>query len=496
MKPRPKVKRHFFDISFTKIVYRYLVKKFVSPFFLTFFLALLIIDMQFLWKYVDDLVGKGLEWYLILELLFYVSATFVTLAMALAVLLSSLMTFGNLGEKYEIVALKSAGISITSLMKPLALISLLLAVFSFWFSDNVVPAAYVKWRTMMYEIAEQKPTLSMDEGVFYDGIDGYIIRIGKKHRDNENIEDVLIYDHSKHMGNITGTYAKRGTMTITPDKKFFVFTLYDGYLWDESRNQNSRGAHYPYFFARFSKQYMKMDISSFEMQNVSDEFFKENSKASKLQKIGEEIVIKKSEMNVISEDVFRKYEAAFYKDLKVRGEGWRDRPVTSQTFQFEELSPAMQEHVYYRALAKADNLLGSLSQSHLITELKERELREFQIEYHQRLVLPLACFLFFFIGAPLGTIIRKGGIGIPLVITVVFFAFYFVISIFGEKMAKNGDTPVWFGMWLSTFVTVPIWVFLTYKAAVDSAVMSPDAYANFFRKAKTLLHKKSRKTQS
>ena len=467
-----------------------MVKKFVSPFFLTFFLALLIIDMQFLWKYVDDLVGKGLEWYLILELLFYVSATFVSLALALAVLLSSLMTFGNLGEKYEIVALKSAGISITSLMKPLAMIALLLAGFSFWFSDNVVPAAYVKWRTMMYEIAEQKPTLSMDEGVFYDGIDGYIIRIGKKHRDNENIEDVLIYDHSKFMGNITGTYAKRGTMTITPDKKYFVFTLYDGYLWDESRNQNSRGASYPYFFARFKKQYLKMDISSFEMQNVSDEFFKENSKASKIEKINEDIEIKKSEINDISSDVFRKYEAPFFKDLKVRGEGWKSRPAEQQHFQIEKLEPAYREQVYYRSIAKADNLLGSLSQSHLITELKERELREYQIEFHQRLALPLACFLFFFIGAPLGTIIRKGGIGIPLVITVVFFAFYFVISIFGEKMAKNGDTPVWLGMWLSTFITIPICIFLTYKAAMDSAMMSPDAYVNFFRKVKDFFQKK------
>ena len=466
----------------------------MSPFILTFFLALLIIDMQFLWKYVDDLVGKGLEWYLILELLFYVSATFVTMALALAVLLSSLMAFGNLGEKYEIVALKSAGISIVSIMKPLAFISLLLALFSFWFSDNVVPAAYVKWRTMMFEIAEQKPTLSMDEGVFYDGFDDYTIRIGKKHRDNENIEDVLIYDHSKHMGNVTGTYAKQGTMTITPDKKFFVFTLYDGFLWDESRNQNSRRAAYPYFFASFGKQYIKLDLSSFQMQNVSSDFFKENCKSSKIKIINEDIKKKKSELADISSDMFKKYEAPYFKDLKIRGEWWKNRPSASQHFQFEKLDGEHREQVYYRAIAKADNLLGSLSQSHLIIELKERELRDYQIEVHQRLVLPLACFLFFFIGAPLGTIIRKGGIGIPLVITVIFFAFYFVISIFGEKMAKSGDTPVWLGMWLSTIITIPICIFLTYKAAMDSAIMSPDAYANFFRKLKNIFRKRSCKS--
>lgn len=472
-----------------------MAKKFVPTFFLTFFLALLIIDMQFLWKYVDDLVGKGLEWYLILELLFYVSATFVPMALALALLITSLMTFGNLGEKYEIVALKSAGISVISLMKPLAIIALVLSLTSFLFSNYLATAAYTKWRTMMFEIASQKPTLSIDEGVFYDGIDGYVIRIGKKYRDNENIEDVLIYDHTKYMGNITGTYARRGKMTISPDKQNFVFTLYDGYLWDESRNQNSAGATHPYFFARFSKQYMKMDISSFKMQEADDAFFKDNCKSQTIKQIDSVITVKKKEMGVIAEDVFRRYEAYFYKDLKFRGRSWWVKPIGKQHFKLENLPPAYQEQVYHRAIAKANNLLGSLSQSHFITELHERELSELQIEYHQRLAMSLACFIFFFIGAPLGTIIRKGGIGIPLVITVIFFAFYFVISIFGEKMAKNGDVPVWFGIWLSTFITVPICIFLTYKATMDSAMMSPDTYVNFFRNAKNLFRKKSHNPQ-
>lgn len=492
MKPRPR-RNHFFTLSLSKIAYRYLIKKFVSPFLLTFFLALLIIDMQFLWKYVDDLVGKGLEWYLILELLFYVSATFVTLALALAVLLSSLMTFGNLGEKYEIVALKSAGISVTSLMKPLAFISLLLACFSFWFSDNVVPAAYLKWRTMIYEIAEQKPTLSMEEGVFYDGIDGYIIRLGKKHRDNENIEDVLIYDHTKYMGNISGTYAKRGTMTITPDKKFFLFTLYDGYLWDETRNQNSRNASYPYFFARFDKQYIKLDISSFEMQEVSDEFFKSSSKSLKLEDIAEQIDLKLRERDDISDGIYRKFEAIYFKECRYRKRNMDSVCPTPSTFSIDKVPQEWHDQAVYRAQTKCSNALGCLDQVDMITELKDREIHDCQIEYHQRLVLPLACFLFFFIGAPLGTIIRKGGIGIPLVITVVFFAFYFVISIFGEKMVKAGDLPAWAGMWMSTFITIPICFFLTYKATMDSALMSPDAYINFIKKVKSFPSKIFRK---
>lgn len=239
-----------------------------------------------------------------------------------------------------------------------------------------------------------------------------------------------------------------------------------------------------------------MDISSFDMQSASEEFFKDNCKAYPIDTIASKIEQKKKEIHDISEDVFRRYEAHFYKDLKFRGGDWEQKSMNNQSFKFNTLPQAYQEQVYYRALSKADNLLGSLAQSHFITDLKEHELREYQIELHQRLVMPLACFLFFFIGAPLGTIIRKGGIGIPLVITVVFFAFYFVVSIFGEKMAKNGDISVWIGLWLPTFITLPICIFLTYKATMDSAMMSSDAYVNFYRKMKVLFHKKSHKTLS
>lgn len=510
----------------TKIIYRYLVKKFIFPFLLTFFLALLIILMQFVWKYVDDLVGKGLEWYLILKLLFYASGTFVSLALALAILLSSLMTFGNLGEKYEIVALKSAGISIVSLMKPLAVIALLLSLFSFWFSDNVVPDAYIKLRTLLAEIVEQKPTLRMEEGVFNDLIDDYAIFIGKKHRDNENIEDILIYDHSKQMGCVVGTRAKRGTMAVTPDQKYFLFTLYDGYLWDESRSQNSgNNSKYPYFFTRFDKQYLMLDISSFEMKSFDESFFRTNSKSVKTNEINKLIAEKKSNYAQYVATPFTRLETPFYKDCLAEinansaVSAGQEKPQVSasdssmktsenkaftfaskaimakDSFQLNKLPYDWQSQIYTRADAKAHNLLGSLNPARASMMMMEKEIRECEVEWHQRIVLSLACFLFFFIGAPLGTIIRKGGIGIPLVITVIFFAFYFVISIFGEKMAKSGNVPVWFGMWFSTFITAPICVFLTYKAAVDSAVMSPDAYSNIIRKIKLLPQKLRRHTK-
>jgi len=487
---RRKSKSSFFELSFTKIIYRYLVKKFISPFFLTFFLALLIILMQFVWKYVDDMVGKGLEWYIILKLLFYVSATFVSMALSLAVLLSSLMTFGTLGERYEVVAMKSSGIPITSLMKPLALISLLLSIFSFWFTDNVVPAAYVKWRSMMFEIAEQKPTLSIDEGVFYSGIDGYTILVGKKHRDNENIEDILIYKNSYGLGNKAGTYAQRGKMTITPDKKFFLFTLYNGYMWDETKSQGSKTSSNPYLFVPFEQQYVKMDISSFQMRDVDEEFFRESTKAIKINKIDSSLQKMNQELESVFDGIYKKYEVPSFQHFVSTNPQGIYSEKAGNLFDFQQIPLEQKGQIISRAVMKTNNFLGNVMQAKNVSELKQKEIRDAKIEWHQRLVLPLACFLFFFIGAPLGTIIRKGGIGIPLVITVVFFAFYFVISIFGEKLAKSATVEPWLGIWLSTLITIPIGALLTYKATMDSALLSADAYSNLIRKITSFFKKK------
>ena len=492
--PREKHRSNFVPIPFTKIIYRYLVKNFIPPFILTFFLSLLIILMQFLWKYVDDLVGKGLEWYLILKLLFYASATFFSLALPLAVLLSSLMTFGNLGEKYEIVAMKSAGISVTSLMRPLAFLSLLIGIFSFWFSNNVLPIANVKMKTLLYEIREQKPALSITEGAFYDGFGDYTIRVGKKSLDNENIEDVIIYDHSRRMGNIAMTYAKRGTMTMTPDKHFFIFTLYDGFYWDESKNQDSRRAEYPLFFMKFSKQYMKLDLSSFEMQKADESFFKSSNQSMTIKELTAEIdTIQQERAKRLQRIGLRFTEQTYFFNTQIlRDSNYLSLPPTKPEITLDSLPLAAQRQILEYASQRSSEIMSTCESAFDIVDIDDLLLFSYQIEWHRKFTLALACFLFFFIGAPLGTIIRKGGIGVPLVITVVFFAFYFVVSIIGEKMAKSGEIAPWIGMWLSTFIIFPICVFLTYKATMDSAVLSPDTYLNIVKKIKQLFSKKSK----
>ena len=492
--PREKHRSSFVQIPITKIIYRYLVKNFIPPFILTFFLCLLIILMQFLWKYVDDLVGKGLEWYLILKLLFYASATFFSLALPLAVLLSSLMTFGNLGEKYEIVAMKSAGISVTSLMRPLAFLSLLIGLFSFWFSNSVLPIANVKMKTLLYEIREQKPALSITEGVFYDGFGDYTIRVGKKHLDNENVEDVIIYDHSRRMGNVTMTYAKRGTMTMTPDKHYFLFTLYDGFYWDESRSQNGRRDTHPLFFMKFDKQYMKFDLSSFEMQKADESFFKSSQQSMTIQELSAEIDTIQQERSKRLQRVSLRFceQMYFFYTQLLRDSLYKSLSLSEPKITFDSLPLPLQHQVLDYASQRSTEIAQTSQSAFDIVDIDDILLFAYQVEWHRKFTLALACFLFFFIGAPLGTIIRKGGIGVPLVITVVFFAFYFVISIIGEKMAKSGEIAPWVGMWLSTFIIFPICVFLTYKATMDSAILSPDTYLNIAKKIKSFFNRKTK----
>ena len=476
-----------------KIVDRYLIRNFLGPFFITFLFSLFIILMQFLWKYVDDLVGKGLEWYIILELLFYASATFVSLALPLAVLLSSLMTFGNMGERYEIVAFKSAGISIGYLLRPLAGLVVLIAIFSFWFSNSVIPVANWKMKSLLYDIKEQKPALSINEGTFYKGFDNYVIRIGKKHANNEDVEDILIYDHSRHQGNCTMTYAKRGVMKMTTDKKYFLFTLYDGYYWDESRNTNSRSNLYPLSRARFKEQYKVFDLSSFEIQKSDDSFFKSSYQSMPLQELWVQADTLKMEIDSLREiSAYSLLNILYFFNNYVRNDSLFDKKMAEPNpYVIADLPLSKKHDIYNYAKQSAVGYKNTVQFAQDDLSYRKKNLYAEQIEMHRKFTLAVACLLFFFIGAPLGSIIRKGGIGVPLVVTVLFFAFYFVISIIGEKVSKGSVIPVALGMWFSTIVLLPVCIFLTYKATVDASVLSAETYSKWLKKFKMKFSKKN-----
>lgn len=473
-----------------KIIDRYLCKNFLGPFVLTFFVALFVLLMQFLWKWVDELVGKGLEVGVLLKLLFYASITLSSMAFPLAVLLASLMTFGNMGERSEIVALKSAGISTRRMMMPLAIMATLIGGLAFEVSNDIIPRASVKLRMLLFDIQEQKPALNITEGVFYTDIDNYAIRVGKKMPDGVTIKDILIYDHSKRQGNISVTSAEEGTMVVTPDKHYLLFTLYNGSTWDESsitRGSYDTKVHYPLMRTTFSKQYKRFDMSDFSAQNVDASFYENHSTALSISQLNDKIDTAKhyiQTQNMNAAEVF--FGCLYFFNQKVKDNNSLDTASMEHLRKPADYGEELQARVLQLAENGARNTSYAINYNFQDVNFRTHQMWNYQIEFYRKFTLAVACLLFFFIGAPLGSIIRKGGIGIPLVITVVFFTFYFAISIIGEKLSKSSPLPVWFGMWLSSMVLLPICVFLTYHATTDSSVLSPDTYAKFIENFKNL----------
>jgi lipopolysaccharide export system permease protein len=428
--------------------------------------------MQYLWRYVDDLIGKGLEMSVVLELLFYASSGMVIMAAPLAVLLSSLMTFGSLGEQYEIIAMKSAGISIKKLILSLALFSLLISFGTFWFSDRIAPKAFFKMRSLLRNIRDQKPALSIEEGVFYNGFDNFSIRVGKKGRNNMDIYDVLLFDHTKYQGSTTFTYAKRGKMQLTDDQMYMLFFLYDGFLWDESSNSKTSSTN-PLLRSTFSEQYKRFDISSFKFEKSDDNFYTRNHQALSNAKLKKEIdsLILSVENN--NNDIMSSFlSSCYYLKNFVYSDEVASQEAVSSNMSYSKLSTNEKTETFHKMAALKNDFKTGLSMNRDYKKYLYFNISSNQVEWLRKYVFSVACILFFFIGAPLGSIIRKGGIGVPLIITVTFFTSYFMLSIFGEKIAKGGAVPVWFGMWLPTFILIPVCVFLTYQASVDSALLS------------------------
>jgi lipopolysaccharide export system permease protein len=430
--------------------------------------------MQFLWKYVDDLVGKGLEISIIIELLFYVSATFVSLAAPLAVLLSSLMTFGSLGERYELIAMKAAGVSVRKLIFSLSVFAILIACGSFWFSDNVAPNAYFKWRKLLRNITEQKPTLSIDEGIFYQGFDNYTIRVGKKHRNNVDIYDVLLFNHTNYQGNSTFIYAKRGKMEMTDDKMYMLFSLYDGFSWDESSNSNSSSKN-PLTRFTFSEQYKRFDISSFIFERSEEAFYTRYNQALSNSELMKMIDTVRGSVEKNDDNIFEAFMSSCYSFKHyVYPDTLMLKRSDFQSLHFSELNIREKNEMIDRMEHLKNGFKNGLNSNREYNSYHYYNISSYYAEWFRKYVFAVACIIFFFIGAPLGSIIRKGGIGVPLVITVAFFSTFFMFTIFGEKIAKGGAVPVWFGMWLSTFILVPFCAFLTYQAAVDSPLLSSE----------------------
>jgi lipopolysaccharide export system permease protein len=504
--------------------------------------------MQFLWLKIDDIAGKGLEWHVVAELILYFSASLVPRALPLAVLLSSIMTFGNLGEYFELTAIKSSGIPLQKFMRPLTAFSVLLTIGAFFYSNHVIPYANLKAYSLLHDIKKQREELKIREGIFYNDIEEYTIKVEKKNDETKLMKGIMIYKNSSD-GNVQTTVADSGYIRMTDDATKLLITLYSGQTYKEVNNNDRKRKkldteqEYPFQIHRFNEQNMLIDIKGFNFTRTDESMFKDSyqmfnvyqlennidslkkryskqaSKFSKtlkrntfseeklLQRIQERQRNKKSSKqthqtnqnqpqespgnspNKIQTTPANIKKADSDKNTETTDDPRQDRnekKIHDPSFDAEKylktLSPRNKQNVVSYAITMARKNSKRISRKLNHFKHDRKTIYQNQIEYHKKFTLSVACIIFFFIGAPLGSIIRKGGLGTPLVISVIMFIIYYIISITGENFAEEGSIPASIGMWISTAVFLPIGIFLTYKATNDSVILNSDTYVKTIKK--------------
>lgn len=450
--------------------------------------------MQFLWKHVDDLMGKGLEMSVILELLLYASAKLVNLALPLAILLSSIMSLGALAENYELTAMKSAGNSLIRILRPLIVFIFIISIGAFYFANNVWPIANLKFRSLLYSVVQQRPAFNLKEGVFYNGIEGFSIRVKNKDKETNELSDVLIYDHRRpERGNRTVIRAESGTMEQTEDKRFLVLTLYNGYSYDEQVDANRRDPVFPHVKTAFEKDILRMDLSAFEFSKASEDLFANSYDMMSLNQLDDALDTIEFKTNGIRDEMDRYLQRSI---SLARDSLELPEEAVSKEFFFDQLKFNQQRRAITVAKDYSRKSRSYIERTLQDIEAKEKFANRHRIEWHRKFFFAFACIVLFFIGAPLGAIIRKGGLGLPTVFAILLFVLYYILTISGEKMVKTGTLEPWMGMWMSTVFLLPLGFWLTYKAATDSSVMDKEVYTRVFKWIAQKLKLKKKKLQS
>lgn len=481
-----------------KKLHKLVLRSWLGPFILTFFIALFILLMQFLWKYIDDFVGKGLEWYIIAELMFFASASLVPMALPLAILLSSLMTFGNLGEHLELAACKSSGISLQRVMRPLTITAVIVSLSAFYFSNNILPVSNLKMGTLLYDIQQQRPALNIKEGVFYAGIPGYIIKVNSKSEDGKMLKGVMIYDHADRLGANKVIVADSGKMEMTEDDQFMILTLYSGYSYEEVEPKNRRENTYPHQRSSFKENAIRFDMSEFQLERHDEEIFKNNHQMLNVWQLAAQrdtlAMQLKEQRHTMAVGVMKTFvyfntlldTTPATDTLKALINKQTPKPNPDILVNFPE---EYHKSILENAANIARNNKAYVNSSAMGLDGRRRMIWRHEIEWHRKFTLSVACLVLFFIGAPLGAIIRKGGLGLPVVISIIFFVLYHSVSIIGEKFARQGSIDALVGMWMASVVLLPIGIFLTYKATTDSVILDMNTYLKPFTKIVTFFKK-------
>ncbi len=461
----------------------FILKSFLGPFIMTFLIVIFVLMMQFLWLYIDELVGKGLGLGVILEFLGWGSATLIPMALPLATLLASIMTMGNMGENNELLAMKAAGISLQRIITPLIYVSVIISIGAFFASNDLIPVAYNKIYTLRDDIGKTKEEIKIPTGVFYDGVDGYNIRV--ESLDEKNMmHNVMVYNHSSKKGNISLTVADSGRVALSPDKSSMIFTLYSGVNYEEDNTKKYKDTTLSLQRVDFSKQDIIIPLENYAFKKSDDARYGNEVMAKGLSQLKVDrdslTVVYNNTLEAQTKKAVNSANLAFAHQLdSSRIAKYKGNFSPDSLFHWQSMEEESQ--CYSNAATSINNQISSL-------EFFERELfqsayplRRTIIESFRKFTLSFACLIFFFIGAPLGAIIRKGGLGTPVIVSMLFFVMYWVVDISGKKLANDGALSPFIGTFISTFVLIPMGVFLTIKSTRDSALFNADAYKIFFK---------------
>ena len=478
-----------------KKLHIFILKSYLGPLILTFLISMFILVMQFLWRYIDDMVGKGLEFSVLAELLFYASVQVVPMALPLAILLASLMTFGNLGENYELTAIKAAGVSLPRTMAPLIALTVAISIGAFWFSNNIMPVANLKLFSLLYSVKQARPELEIKERVFYDGVDDFRIKIDEKNQKTGMMHNLMIYDHRDKVNRNTNvTLADSGKMQLSEDKNHIMLTLYSGITYDEKvsidKRRTSERDKQLYRRDKYDEQAVMIELQGMNFSKTDESLFKSLDKMKNLEQLRNDEDSLITEQGKYISELSNQAENFYFQKGRYGLRGKQsdltqiiDSSLTMNIDSlFNILTPEQRKTTYEVAIRSVQDHKYNIDEKMSYIDREQRKINRHQMEIHRKFTLSFACLIFFFIGAPLGAIIRKGGLGMPVVISVLFFIFYYIIDTMGAKFARDGVWQVYQGMWLSSAVLAPMGMFLTYKSSTDSALLNSEAYTIFFDK--------------
>lgn len=479
-----------------KKIYKLILKAYIGPLVITFFIVQFVLMMNFVWRYIDELTGKGLDVSTIVELLTCATINMVPMGLPLALLLSAIMALGNLGESYELLAMKSAGMSLTRILKPLLVVVSLISVGSFFISNNLVPYANERMYEILFDIREQRQDMEFKDGMFFNGIPNMSIRVGHQNRDTKLLTDVLIFDTRAQNGDMTTTIADSGYIRMSDDKSFLYITLFNGQTYEHTRStqwydRNTMREH------RFERQDGTFPVDEVGATSDMSRQFTESQTRNmvELEELMDSlnILIERSTLAsykpLLSDRIFVRDTTILPNDsiaVFIDRTAFREVNVYDS---IENLSTRDRARIINSASNEARSSRGAYSYDEQSSKVALTQLYRSENEWHRKLTLPISILVFFMIGAPLGAIIRKGGFGTPIVISVIFFVIYYIISLSGEKMSKEGTWDALYGMWLPIFVLTPLAIYLTYKATNDTSLLDFDWYDVRIRKMRRKISK-------